>query len=532
MTLQVLGIIDPSFGVNAMGGSSYVPGLPLLPSSSGLTAVQCLGVFDTGLAGFDAVEKQVKPEPRTENFKQVLIAATMPGSAAAGRVAHALAQKSLSLANVADARAQVTQDSRVGYQRALRQVGVMDNFAEQALAEGRPDEAAVFRAEGFNQARLAIRYQKVNALATGMTQNAAAQAQIAQKLAQAVLAGRPDVAAVLGVTYDKLGAHSDELRDIRAAQVQKAELQGFGDLDDIFEGELNGLEALEGKFLKKLKKVAHKIEKIHEKINPIHKLAKKYVVKPLKKKVLTPIKNVTIKAAKKVGQVAAKVTIGLGCKLAKTKLVGQVIGMAGQAVGTFYGGPVGGAVGKRAADRAHDTTKAMCGALDKIGITKGQFHKGAVRGALKGAATHIVKQALDPREAFKTLTSVGGSYLGGAAGSAGGAGNLLSKVTGGGGGSSSGVLSTLVKGAGGKVDLLGTFSKGGGGGLLSFGQDAFAKVGLQNMQGQYLNRMKQVAAEQISGRLQTAAKQQVQAQAGALLRSAVSSNFSTQAFTS
>ena len=519
MTLQMLGIIDPSFGVNAMGGSSYGPGLPLLPSSSGLTALQCLGVFDRGLAGFDAVEQQVKPDPREQDFQKVLIAATRPGTPEAGRVARALAEKSLSLANVADARAQVTQDARLGYQRAMRQVDVLDNFAEQAVQEGRPAEAEVLRKEGFKQARLAIRYQKVNALASGMTQNAAAQAQIAQKLAQAVLAGRPDVAAVLGVTYDKLGAHSDSLRDVRAAQIQKANLEGFSSIDDVFEGELNGLEALEGRFLKKLKKVAHKIEKIHEKIDPIHKLVKKYVAKPLKKKVLTPIKGVAIKAAKAVGKVAAKVTIGLGCKLAKTKLVSSVVGMAGQAVGTFYGGPVGGAVGKAAADRAHDTTKAMCGALDKIGITGGTFHKGAVRGALKGAATHIVKQALDPRNALKTLTSVGGAYLGGAAGG----GNLLSKV---GGGGNSGVLSTIVKGAGGKVDLLQTFSKGGGGGLLNFGQDAFKKAGLQNLQGQYLNRMKQVAADQISGRLQASAKQQVQGQAAAYLRSAIGSNFS------
>lgn len=517
MTFQ---IIDPSFGVNAYGGSSFTPGMPLLPSSAGLIGIEglefadpmrCLaglGVFDYGLAGFDAVERNAPADDRTQDFKRVLIAATMPGTPTAGAIARALTTKAIRLADLAADRAEVTHNAREGFRKADANIARLDALAEQAAQRGDMAKALAYRKQAFAQGRLAIRYQKVNALATGMTQNAMAQSTFATKIAEAVLAGRPDIVAALGVAYDKLGAHTDSLRDIREQQVSKAQaLQGLSGLDEVYERELDGLEALEGRFFRKLRK-----------------------------KVFKPIRRVVKKAAQKVGQVAAKLTVGLSCKLAQTKLVGGIVQAAGTAVGTFYGGPVGGAVGGRAAERAHDTTKTLCHAMDEIGITKGHFHKGRVKSALKEAAVHIAKKSLSPKEAFKTLTSVGTSYLGGAGGASGiigkltggGGGGLISKIGGGGGliskiggGGGGGVLSTLVKGAGGKVDLLGTFAKGGGGDLLNFGSQTFAKMGLQNLQGQYLNRMKQVAAEQIAGHVQAAAKAQLQRQAGVLLKGAL-----------
>jgi hypothetical protein len=46
-SLEVSRTIDPSDGANVSGGSSYVPGMPLLPSSSGLAGV--LGASDEGI---------------------------------------------------------------------------------------------------------------------------------------------------------------------------------------------------------------------------------------------------------------------------------------------------------------------------------------------------------------------------------------------------------------------------------------------------------------------------------------------------
>jgi hypothetical protein len=546
MTFQ---IIDPSFGVNAMGGSSYGPGLPLLPSSSGLTELEapmfCLGAFDAGLAGFDAVEGLLKFEPRTQQLRAVLVAALQPGTPVAGRTAKALASKAMQLATLADNRAKVTQDARRGYQRAMQETVHFDQQTELARRNGLFEEARAFRARAIAAGRRAVRYQKVNALATGMTQNAIAQSHLATKLAGAVLAGRPDLAAMYGVTYDKLGASSEYIRSIRAMQLAKHQqgLQGFGDLDQIFEGELNELEELNGWLSRRIKKG---FKKLGRKID---------------KKVLKPIAHVAVKAAKKIGKVAAIITLGLPCKLAKTKAWGAVLKTTGSAIGQIYGGPAGGAVGGRIGERAHDTDGAMCGALDKIGLTKGKFHKGSVRSALREAAIHIGKKAIDPKEAMKTFSAVGGSLMsGGSSNILGGSGgdivkSLLGKVTGGGnsgalvngligkisgqgGAGAQKLLSSLVRGKGGAgIDLLATYAKGGGGDLLNVGQQAFKKFGLEHLQGQFLDRMKHVAADQIGAQLSKAAKTANISQASNLLKGATRDNaaryvgsFATQAF--
>lgn len=547
MTFQ---IIDPSFGVNAMGGSSYGPGLLLLPSSAGLTDLDapmfCLGAFDAGLAGFDALEGQQKFEPRTAQLRAVLVAALQPGTPVAGRTAKALVAKATQLATLADNRAKVTQAARKGYQRSMQETVHFDKQTALARQNGLLEEARVFRARAIAAGRRAVRFQKVNALATGMTQNAIAQSHLATKLAGSVLAGRPDLVALYGVTYDKLGASSDYMRSIRAMQLAKHQkgLQGFGDLDQIFEGELNELEELNGWLGRRIKKG---FKKLGSKID---------------KKVLKPIAHVAVKAAKKIGKVAAVVTLGLPCKLAKTKAWGAVLKGVGTGIGQVYGGPAGAAVGGRVGERAHDTDGAMCGALNKIGLTKGKFHAGSVKSALKAAAIHIGKKAIDPKEAMKTFSAVSGSLMSGGSSSllgGGGGGSdivksllgkvpgggnsgalvngLISKISGQGGAGAQKFLSTLVRGKGGGIDLLATYTKGGGGDLLNFGQQAFKKFGLDHLQGQFMDRMKHVAADQIGAQLSKAAKTANIKQASNLLRGATSDNaaryvgsFARQAF--
>jgi len=60
-SLQVTSGIDPSDGVNAAGGSSYSPDLPLTPSSAGLT-----GVLGANEAPHPAVLKQIRKLKRYE----------------------------------------------------------------------------------------------------------------------------------------------------------------------------------------------------------------------------------------------------------------------------------------------------------------------------------------------------------------------------------------------------------------------------------------------------------------------------------
>lgn len=418
-----------------------------------------LSAFDHNLAGFDAAENSAPPEKPSE-LQRILLAAAQPGTAVAGAVARELLAKSLKIADLAEKRALVTQTARQGYQKAFQQTLRLDNFAEQAHQAGAAEDVAALRQEALDNGRLAVRYQKVNALATGLTQNAMAQAQALQEMAKAVLAGRPDAAGTWSLYYNKLSQSSERIRDARQAQLsQGGGLQGFHGLDSLFEGELDGLEGRIGRRIRgRLKKV------------------RKYVLKPIRTKVLKPVGEVTLKAAKKVGKIAAKIYVGLPCKIMKSKVAGAVLNAAGTAVGTVFGGPAGGAGGAMAGNAAHVTQKATCGALDKIGITKGEFHRGSIRGALKDAAKDIAKNAINPKQALAMFSSMGGG------GMAASGGQVLNSLMGSGG------------------DVLQTFAQNGGGQLLATGRQAFQKAGLP--QRILTDRMQQVAKLQVRAALQ------------------------------
>jgi hypothetical protein len=465
---------DPADGALYSGGASYA-GLPLDSSMGSLAGciegfggnpLVCLGRFSANLAGFDAVERRAPAESRQEDFRRVLAASLRPGTPEAGLVARALAEKSLKLASLADDRAAVTQEARQSFVRLQREVDELDRKVQLYVDHLDYITAAKLKAQALEKAKLALNYQKVNALATGLTQNALAQAEIAQQLALAVLHGRPDAAAALGITYAKLAQHSETIRRAREEQVAKAR-SGLSALEaDVFAGpflgaekELGELQALGRLFKGRLR------EKIKEK-----------VFQPIKEKVLKPVGSGLKTAAQAVGKAAAKVYVGLPCKIAQSKAVGSVMGAAGSAVGTVFGGPPGAAVGRDAAERVHAVRSSVCDGLDKIGITQGTFRRGSVRDAFKSTAKSIAKAAVDPKKTLSTLRSAAGGSVVRAAGGLIGDTDLIKTVTGG-------------------IKPLQAFAQTPqGGALLQVGQNAFQASGL-NPQA-FMQRMNQVATEQ------------------------------------
>lgn len=375
-------------------------------------ALAALVSFDESLGGFESGAYKADEDllglsgsalaggenARARDFRIVLAASTKPGTDVAGKTARLLAEKSVQLAALADRRAAVTAEARKMYAHLINRVGALDVQEARLRAAGQDAQADRVRKEALVLGRRAIRYQKVNALASALTQNAIAQGLLAQQAAGAVLAGRPDLVAPIGVMYDKLGSASARIRALRERQIAKARTQGLDGLDAIFEGEVQTeLSELEGRIGRWFKRKARAVKKVA-------------------KKVTRPVKNAVRTVAKKVGKAAAKVFVGLPCKFGQSSIGRAAAQAAGTAVGTYFGGPTGGAVGGRAGLRANDFDRSVCGALDRIGITEGKFRRGEVGRALKGAAMKIAKDSLSPKKAFEDAKAVGMTYATGGAG--------------------------------------------------------------------------------------------------------------------
>jgi hypothetical protein len=476
---------------------------------------------------------------RAQDFKKVVVAAALAGTKNAGNTAQALLRKSVAVAALADDRSKAVANAREGFQRALREVDVLDKRAKLLAAQlmderGSPrkdvtladvERLKKLRARSTALGRRAIRYQKVNALATPLAQNAIAQADILQKLAAAVLAGDTGTASALGQMYDSIGKKSAEIRAIRTAQLQKwtkkGELEGhlaFISEGDPYEATLNALEradvvALAGLEFS-LKKAFRKAKKgIKSVAKGAVKIVKKTTVDPVKTAVTIARKTVKgdIKgafkevgrsvrtAAKDIASVAGKVLLDYPCRLASSTVGKVAIQAAGQAVGTVYGGPAGGALGREAGRQGAQTNQSICGGLRRIGITEGKFRPGQVKAAFSKVAKDLYKTSLSPQAALLAAKNVGmGIATGGAGG--GGAGGLLSTV----GGGAGNLLSTIGGGGG-----------GGASGLLSkLGQETLSKIGAGNVQNLVGKQITALASQQakkfVSKQAQKFAVQQAQ----------------------
>ncbi len=250
-------VLDPSGGALYSGGSSYSPDIPFMASSSGLAGFQAplcqrdmlgsLNNFQANLAGFDdAMNKDVK----VENFKVVESAATVKGALAAA-MAQKLAAQSSAWMQIANDRFAVVKSARESYGRLKSQVDDLDRKVASLVATNKSPEAQKLRNEAVNKAKLALQYQKVNALSTQLADLAMAQASILQQMADATATGNFYVIKNLAAMYGQQALVMKKAQDVRKKQLASLKgsgLQGVKPLFvDYFEEELNGLEGRVGR---------------------------------------------------------------------------------------------------------------------------------------------------------------------------------------------------------------------------------------------------------------------------------------------
>lgn len=416
------------------------------------------------LEGLGALAQAQPTNPRVEAYRDVVVAAATAGGAEASKIAQQLTKKSQEIAALTDDRAQAVTEARKGFKRNLAEVEQLDHsaalLAKSLLDEqGEPKPGITLmdiarlkkmRARALSLGRRAIRYQKVNALATGLTENGIAQAALLQMLAAAVLAGNVGTAAALGAMYDEIGKKSGQIRDIRGKQLskwsKKGELEGFESYvsRDPYEAALNGLELadlaffseLEGRFLKKLgrglkkagKAVGRTVKKgakavkgaVKSTASVTKRIGRAAFVAPVKgavgltknlargniKGALKSVSRSVKSSAKDIANVAGRTLLSWPCKLSSSKIGKAAIQAGAQAVGTAYGGTTGGAVGKEAGRQAGIMNQSMCGGLSKIGVTKGTFRPGQVKGAFKTVAKKLYHTSLSPQAALRAGTNI------------------------------------------------------------------------------------------------------------------------------
>lgn len=265
-------------------------------------------------------------------MRKVLAAAAKPGTQAAGKVARELLAQSVKLGALTGKRAAVMESARKNYTRLVREVGNLEGESQVIGnrlfdADGDPlDNASLsdfrryrkLRKQAFAKGREAIRYQKTNVLATGLTKNGYAQAKLLQDMAMTMMVGRPKTTAILAAQFEAVGKESGALRAIRDVQTSKwkaqrltktAEgFQGFSDPvqklvnTDYFEAELAGMEFFDDAYLGELEGVWGWVKK---KAKKAYKKTKKVVKK-------------TVRTVKRTVKVAAKVT----SKVARGKFKG------------------------------------------------------------------------------------------------------------------------------------------------------------------------------------------------------------------
>lgn len=470
--------------------------------SSRKLAADYLCSFDYGLGGLDDAMQYSddtvlyeRPSTMLEEFvgqaatskalndaRRVVAAATTPGTAVTQVIAGRLLRRSVELGKVAHDRAQVALKARKKRDELANTVRKMQPTVDRLANDPRMSEKHdALKQDQFNAARAAVRLDKVNAVATGLAQNAAAQAVLSQQIASSVIAGKPALTATLTSMYTKLGQSSASMQKIREQQVvksadvlnqdkvrallarkrallqQKVELEvlltcapdtanvgnarrqmwNLHSQVQIINAEVAklctkqvltalDLEGIEGLFsvFKKIGKAVGSVAKAVA--SPIVKVAKAVVqtavlpattaVKLVTKGPSAALHNVTHTmedSFKKVRTAAGEYFVGLPCKFA-TSTVGKVaIQVGSAAVGTAIGGPAGTVAGAVAANRAADLSKSVCGGLDKIGLTKGNFKTSKLGVALKQTALSIGKNLIDPKKLLRDAQSAGGAFIGG-----------------------------------------------------------------------------------------------------------------------
>lgn len=431
-----------------------------------------------GLSSIDAAFQTVASPMRLGgNAARVVVQASLQpvGSRASIAVAKSLLAKSVVLGRMAHDRAQVAYRARDERDNLTKAVDRLQKPIE-ALATNNTETGRVrldtLRTRQYGFARRALQLHKVNVVATGMARNGAAQALLLQQMSATTALGQPAVTATLTAMYNKIGRGSEKFRELRKQQIiksaegdqqfamrqlldQKRKLllarvdylvvlsfpgvsakartqasltaldKRIGEVDRqimaLFSrgnrggslGELEGWGVF-GKIAKKIEKSAKGALKIT--IAPL-----KFTRSVFTKGPLAAIKSVP--GALKHGfdivkRTYADFTVGMACDVMRSGIGKMATSIAGTAVGTFYGGPVGGAVGAVAAGRVNDANARMCGALDKIGLTKGTFRTSKLGSALKDYAGGMAKDMTNKKKFLFNVMSVGKAYANSPEGSA------------------------------------------------------------------------------------------------------------------
>lgn len=246
---------DSSDGALHTGGSSYSNDLSFLGSSAGLTGFQAplcnrdvlasLGNFKANLAGIDDVmNKDVSFDP----IKTITLV-TIKGGPIALAMAKKLAAVSAVLLNIANDRLKVVNAAREAYGRLKSQVDDLDQKTATLVAAKKTAEAEKVRSEAISKAKLAVQYQKVNALSTSLVDTATAQSILLKQMADAVASGKFYDLDALNIKYMQYADVAKKARDIRSKQLasMKEGLQGVKTFVDYFEENLNGLEGSAGR---------------------------------------------------------------------------------------------------------------------------------------------------------------------------------------------------------------------------------------------------------------------------------------------
>lgn len=204
------------------------------------------------------------------DIRRVLHAASVPGTKTAAEAAQKLLRQSVQLGDKTAERAAAMQKAREEYTSLLRKIVNLDAETDRLSAKLFDEEGDLkpgalqadlrklkeVRKEAFELGRQAIRWQKTNVVATALTKNGYAQAQLLQQMAMTLMTGQPKTTAILATQFKAIGNDSDAIRALRQEQTTKWKandlkpggLQGLGTLDsgpEYWEAELAGMEAVE-----------------------------------------------------------------------------------------------------------------------------------------------------------------------------------------------------------------------------------------------------------------------------------------------
>lgn len=210
-------------------------------------AAQFLTTFDYGLGGLDDVLLDADGEllgcflcgydnglgfvgaplssSAAEDARKVVAAAAVPGTEATKVVAGRLARKGVELGKIAHDRAQVAYKTRERREQLAKKVDKLQPRVDKLLASDSQKDRQVGEAlkqDQLSAARAAVRLEKVNAVASGLAENAAAQAVLAQQIAGSVIAGKPALTGTLTSMFNKLGQSSKAMQNVRKQQIIKS----------------------------------------------------------------------------------------------------------------------------------------------------------------------------------------------------------------------------------------------------------------------------------------------------------------------